>query len=211
MTLLIAGLTGNVGAGKSTVAELWRRAGVPVASADEFARTAVAPGTATLDRVAELFGPEALGPDGAMDRAAVRRIVFGDPEARRRLEAVVHPEVKRLRDEWTAAQRAAGVRLAAWEVPLLFETGMEREVDVVVLVDAPVSLRRRRIMEARGATEAEADAVIAAQRPAEEKRARAEWIVENGGTRAELAAQAAQVLEELRRRATDVQRRVGEL
>lgn len=204
MSLLIAGLTGNVGAGKSTVAELWRRAGVPVASADEFARRVVAPGSPALARVAELFGPEALGPDGAMDRAAVRRIVFRDPEARRRLEAVVHPEVKRLRDEWTAKQRAAGVRLAAWEVPLLFETGMEREVDAVVLVDAPASLRRRRIMETRGVNEAEADAVIAAQQPAEEKRPLAGWVVENGGTRAELAARAAQVLNDLRRRAADL-------
>ena len=203
MSLLIAGLTGNVGAGKSTVAELWRRAGVPVASADEFARQAVAPGSRALARIAELFGPGVVGPSGAMDRAAVRRIAFRDPEARRRLEAVVHPEVKRLRDEWTEAQRSAGVRLAAWEVPLLFETGMEREVDVVVLVDAPVSVRRKRIMETRGLSEAEADAVIEAQHPAEEKRMLAGCVMENGGTQAELADRAAEVLEELKRRAVE--------
>lgn len=199
--MLIVGLTGNVGAGKSTVAQQWRRAGVPVASADEFARQATAPGSPALARIAKLFGPDVLGPDGGLDRDAARRLVFPDDDARRKLEEVVHPEVRRLRDEWTEGQRAADARLVAWEVPLLFETGMEREVDVVVLVDAPVSLRRKRIMETRGLDASIAEQMIASQDPAENKRDRADYVVENGGALAELAERAAGVLDDLKRRA----------
>lgn len=199
--MLIVGLTGNVGAGKSTVAEQWRRAGVPVASADDFARSATAPGSPALARIAKLLGPEVLGPDGSLDRAAARRLVFPDEDARRKLEEVVHPAVRSLRDAWTEVQRAGGAPLAAWEVPLLYETGMEKEVDVVVLVDAPASLRRRRIMETRGLDATTAEAMIASQGPAEGKRGRADYVVENGGALAELAERAAGVLDELRRRA----------
>lgn len=199
--MLIVGLTGNVGAGKSTVAEQWRQAGVPVASADEFARQATAPGSPALARIAKLFGPSILGPDGGLDRGVARRLVFPDDDARRKLEEVVHPEVRRLRNEWMEVQRAADARLVAWEVPLLFETGMEREVDVVVLVDAPVSLRRKRIMETRGLDANIAELVIASQDPAENKRDRADYVVDNGGALAELAERAAGVLDDLKRRA----------
>lgn len=197
--MLIAGLTGNVAAGKSAVAEAWRGAGVPVASADEFAREAVAPGSAGLAQVAELFGARVVGAGGALDRAAVRRIVFADPGARRCLEAVVHPVVRALRDEWTEAQREREAGLVAWEAPLLYETGMDAEVDVVVFVDAPADLRRARIMESRGLARAEAQAVMDAQAPAAEKRRRADFVVRNDGSREALAAQAAEVLDALRR------------
>ena len=195
--MLVVGLTGNVAAGKSAVAELWRDAGVPVLSADALAREVVGPGTEALARIADLFGRRAIGSDGALDRAAVRRIVFRDARARRRLEAVVHPGVRRLRDEWTGRQRRAGAALVVWEVPLLFETGMQDEVDVVVVVDAPVEVRRRRIVETRGLGEEEAEAVMAAQLPAEEKRRRADHVVDNAGTRRELAVRAAEVLQAL--------------
>lgn len=196
--MLVVGLTGNVAAGKSAVAELWGRAGVPVVSADELARAAVEPGSHALARVAELFGPGVIREDGSLDRAAVRRIVFRDDAARRRLEAVVHPEVRRLRDEWTARQRGAGEEMVVWEIPLLFETGMEDEVDVVVVVDAPREVRRRRIVESRGLSEEEAEAMMEAQLGAEEKRRRADFVVGNGGTRDELAVRAVEVLEALK-------------
>lgn len=198
--MLVVGLTGNVAAGKSAVAELWRGAGVPVVSADGLARAAVAPGTEALAGIAELFGPEVIREDGMLDRAAVRGIVFRDEEALRALEAIVHPEVRRLRDEWTTEQREAGAEVVVWEIPLLFETGMEGEVDVVVVVDAPAGVRRRRIVETRGLTEAEAEAVMGAQLAAGEKRRRADVVVENAGTREELAARAAEVLGVLRGR-----------
>ena len=196
--MLVVGLTGNVAAGKSAVAELWRGAGVPVVSADELARAAVAPGTEALAGIAELFGPGVIRDDGMLDRAAVRGIVFRDEEALRALEAIVHPEVRRLRDEWTTEQREAGAEVVVWEIPLLFETGMEGEVDVVVVVDAPAGVRRRRIVETRGLTEAEAEAVMGAQLAAGEKRRRADVVVENAGAREELAARAAEVLGVLR-------------
>ena len=196
--MLVVGLTGNVAAGKSAVAELWRGAGVPVVSADELAHAAVAPGTEALAGIAERFGPGVIRDDGMLDRAAVRGIVFRDEEALRALEAIVHPEVRRLRDEWTTEQREAGAEVVVWEIPLLFETGMEGEVDVVVVVDASAGVRRRRIVETRGLTETEAEAVMAAQLAAGEKRRRADVVVENAGTREELAARAAEVLGVLR-------------
>lgn len=195
--MLIVGLTGNVAAGKSAVAELWREAGVPVVSADRLARTAVEPGTKALARIGELFGPGVIQADGALDRGAVRRIVFRDEDALRHLEAIVHPEVRRLRDEWTRRQREGEADLVVWEVPLLFETGTDGEVDVVVVVDAPAGVRRRRIVETRGIGDEEAHAIMEAQMAPDEKRRRADIVVENGGTREELAARAAEVLRDL--------------
>ena len=180
------------------MAELWREAGVPVASADVLARKATAPGTRVLEHVAERFGPGVLDADGGLNRAALRKIVFRDAEARRRLEDVVHPAVRRLRDEWTRRRRAAGAKLVAWEIPLLFETGMDREVDVVVLVDAPASIRLQRITKSRGLSEADATAVMAAQEPASEKRLRATFVVDNDGSPEQLAVRAGEVLARVR-------------
>ena len=195
---IVVGLTGNMAAGKSAVAGLWRRAGVPVISADELARRAVKPGSQGLARVEALLGPGAVGADGTMDRAAVRRIVFGDDGLRRGLEAIIHPEVGRLRDAWTGEQRAAGQGVVVWEIPLLFEAGIEGDVDVVVLVDAPPEVRRRRAMDTRGLSAEEVDAMMAAQMPAERKRQRADFVIENGATRAELAERAGEVLARIR-------------
>ncbi len=196
--MVVVGLTGNVAAGKSAVAELWREAGVPVASADRLARTAVEPGSAALAEIVDHFGMDVLNEDGSLDRAAMRRLVFRDEAALRRLEAIVHPEVRRLRDEWTERRRTEGAPLVVWEIPLLFETGMEAEVDIVVVVDAPADVRRRRIVETRGMTREEAEAVMTAQQPAGAKRSKADIVLTNGGTREELAARAAETLQELR-------------
>lgn len=196
--MLTIGLTGGVAAGKSTVAEIWRKAGAQVASADDFAREAVAPGTDGIERVVEIFGTGVLLPDGTLDRRALGRVVFADAEARRRLESVVHPEVRALAREWTARQRDAGAALVVWETPLLFETGMEGDVDIVVVVEAPEALRRRRMEETREMDEKEAQAVIDAQLPDEERRERADIVIENSGTRAGLARRALGVLDELR-------------
>ena len=196
--MLIVGLTGNVAAGKSAVAELWREAGVPVVSADRLARTAVEPGTEALARIGELFGPGVIRADGALDRGAVRRIVFRDEDALRHLEAIVHPEVRRLRDEWTRRRREEGAGMVVWEIPLLFETGIEDEVDVVVVVDAPAGVRKRRVVETRGIGDEEAVAIMESQMAADEKRRRADVVVENGGTREELAGRAGEVFRELK-------------
>lgn len=196
--MIIVGLTGSMAAGKSAVAALWRQAGVPVISADELARQAVKPASRALARVEALLGPGVIGEDGSMDRAAVRRIVFADGAKRRGLEAIIHPEVRRLRDGWTAEQRAAGQGVVVWEIPLLFEAGIEGDVDVAVLVDAPAEVRRRRAMETRGLSAKEVDAMMGAQMPAECKRKHVHFVIENGGTREDLAVRADEVLARIR-------------
>ena len=200
MTLNVA-LTGSIAAGKSSVAELWAAQGVPVASADDFARQAVAPGTPGLEAVRSAFGDHVLDASGALDRAALRDIVFRDDAARARLEAIVHPRVRALRDEWFRRQLERDESLAVSEIPLLFETGMETAFDVTVMVDAPEQERLRRLTAYRGLDEREAHRMMAAQMPAEEKRARADMVIDNGGTLEELRIRALEALAELRARA----------
>jgi len=179
--MISVALTGNVAAGKSTVADVWEEAGVPVVRADELAREAVAPGTQGLSEVREAFGDGVIADDGSLDRGALRDRVFRDEGARRRLEAIVHPRVWRLRDRWMEARREKGTELVASEIPLLFETGRERDFDAVVLVDAPEDERIRRLVEGRGLDPEEARRMVDAQMPAEEKRARSDHVFEATG------------------------------
>lgn len=197
------GLTGNIASGKSTVARYWAERGAPIIDADVLARRAVEPGSPGLRRVVEAFGPEVLTEDGAMDRAAVRRIVFRDPAARARLEAIIHPEVGRLRDEEEARLQEAGERIVVHDIPLLFEVGIEDRFDAVVLVDAPEHQRLERLVRDRGLDEAEARRMIEAQMPAEEKRARADYVIDNDGSLERLEKLADEVWRKLQRRAEE--------
>ena len=174
--MLRIGLTGNIAAGKSSVARVWRSLGATVVDADELARRAVEPGTPGLARIVEAWGPAVLDGDGALDRAALRRIVFADPEARARLEEIVHPAVYALRGEEYRLAEERGERRVVADVPLLFEVGLADEFDVVVLVDAPEEERLRRLVEDRGLDPEEAVRMIDAQMPAELKRARADLV-----------------------------------
>ena len=191
----ILGLTGNVASGKSTVAELWRSWGVPVVSADVLARQVVRRGSDGLMSVVRAFGEGVLLPDGSLDRAALRRVVFNDDAARRRLEAIVHPGVRTLRDAWTEARRSWGVGLVAWEIPLLYETGADQDVDRVIFVDAPESERERRMVEHRGLSAQEARGIMEAQGDPGEKRRMAHHVIDNGGSLGALRSRARQVLE----------------
>ena len=199
--MLKVGLTGNIAAGKSAVADVWRSMGATVVDADELSRRAVEPGTPAHDAIAREWGPWVLEEGGALDRAALRQIVFADPDARARLESIVHPAVAALRDEHFRQAQARGEKIVVADIPLLFEVGMADEFDVVVLVDAPEEVRLARIVADRGLDEDEARRMIAAQMPSELKRARADVVIENGGTPAELEARAAEVWAELGRRA----------
>ncbi|HEX8273954.1 MAG TPA: dephospho-CoA kinase [Longimicrobiaceae bacterium] len=201
--MLKVGLTGNIAAGKSSVVRVWRALGAVVVDADELARRAVEPGTPGLARIVEAWGPEVLDAEGTLDRAALRRIVFADPEARARLEEIVHPAVQALRGEEYRRAEEAGARLVVADIPLLFEVGMADEFDVVVLVDAPEEERLRRLVEDRALDPEEAVRMIDAQMPAELKRARADLVIENGGTPAELESRARDAWAELARRAED--------
>lgn len=191
------GLTGTVGAGKSTVADLFERWGARRVDADELAREAVEPGGAALAAIREEWGDEVLDEEGRLDREEMRRRVFGDADARRRLEEIVHPEVRRLRDERMTEAREAGADVVVSEVPLLLEKEMEEEFDVVVVVDAPRSVRRRRVAEERGVDAETFGAIEAAQWPADRKRRAADRVIDNGGSLADLEQAARRVWERI--------------
>jgi dephospho-CoA kinase len=196
--VLTVALTGNVASGKSTVLALFERWGAAVIDADGLAREAVAPGSPALAAILARFGADLALPDGSLDRAKLRRRVFGDPAQRDALNAVVHPAVRRLEAARLEAARARGVEIAVSDIPLLFEVADPAEWDLVVLVDAPETLRRRRLMDSRGYTAAEADQVIAAQLPSHLKRPRSHIIIDNDGTLETLERRAAAAWERLR-------------
>jgi dephospho-CoA kinase len=207
--VLKVGLTGNIASGKSAVARVWRGLGARIVEADELARRAVEPGTPALARIVEEWGEGVLSADGRLDRATLREIVFRDAAARRRLEAIVHPAVRALRDEEYRAAEASGEEIVVADIPLLFEVGMEEEFDLVVLVDAPADARRERIVRDRGLRDDEARRMIEAQTPAAEKRGRADLVIENDGTLADLEAEARRAWERIRERAGAAGRRGG--
>lgn len=199
--MLRVGLTGNVASGKSSVARVWEANGAALIDADVLARRAVAPGSPGLEKVRAAFGDAVVGADGQLDRAALRRIVFSDPEARRRLEAIVHPEVARLRSLEEARLEKQDTAIVVHDIPLLFEVGLQDELDLIVLVDAPREVRARRLVGDRGLTSDEAWQMIDAQMPASAKRGRADIVIDNAGTLAELESEAEDVWREILRRA----------
>lgn len=191
--MLNVALTGNVASGKSTVLRWFADWGATVIDADALVREVEAPGTPTLAAIARRFGPEMLRADGTLDRAALRQRVFGDPDALADLNGIVHPAVRRLRDARADRARAEGVRILVNDIPLLFETLDPAAFDLVVLVDAPVAIRRERLQRDRGLSAEEADRMIASQLPADTKRARSDIVIDNAGSREALrmAARAA--------------------
>lgn len=199
--MLVIGLTGNIAAGKSSVARLFAAWGAPLVDADLLARDAVAAGTPALASIRARWGTGVLAPDGTVDRAALRALVFADPAERAALDAIVHPEVARRRDAAVAALAANGARLVICDIPLLFEAGLTDTVDAIVLVDAPRAVREARLMRDRGLDAADAAAMIDAQWPSDRKRARATWIIENDGTPDVLETRAREVFNALHERA----------
>lgn len=173
------GLTGNVAAGKSSVAALFRRWGATVIDADEIVRELQAPGTPVLAAIVRRFGPAVLHADGSLDRARLRALVLDDAAARRDLESIVHPAVLSRRLALLGEARRRGDAVVVSDIPLLFETTDPSEFAAVVLVDAPPAIRRRRLVDLRGLSLAEADRLIAAQDPAGPKRKRAGFVIDN--------------------------------
>lgn len=184
--MLHVGLTGNIASGKSAVAARLAALGARVLDADAFSREAVAPGTPGLAAVVRRFGAAILAPDGSLDRAALGRLVFRDAAARADLERIVHPEVATRRAAALDQARRDGVAIVVSDVPLLFETGLDRECDLVIVVDAPESVRLERLVRLRGLAEADARAMMAAQGDPADKRARADVVIENDGSLADL-------------------------
>jgi dephospho-CoA kinase len=180
--MLVVGLTGNIASGKSTVARLLGVRGIPVIDSDLLARDATAAGSPALAAIVARWGPGVRAGDGTLDRAALRKIVFASAPERAALEAIVHPVVEERRQSLLASARERGVRAVVCDIPLLFEAGLAGAVDVVLLVDAPRDLRLERLIRDRGLDRALAVEMIGAQLPAEEKRDRADYVVENDGT-----------------------------
>ena len=199
--MLNVGLTGNIAAGKSTVVQLFRRWGATVVDADELAREAQAPGSDVLAAIATRFGADVLAPDGSLDRAALRAKVMGDDTALAALNTLVHPAVRAHREELQRAAQQRGDLLLVNDIPLLFEVLDPAQFDVVILVDAPLAVRRTRLRTLRGLPAEDADRMIAAQMAAERKRAKSHYVIDNDGSLADLEPKVRTVFEELRRRA----------
>jgi dephospho-CoA kinase len=198
MSLRVFGLTGGIGTGKSTVAGLLRERGVPVVDADQLAREVVAPGSEGLRQVVQAFGPGVLAADGSLDRKAVGALVFGDSEARKRLNAITHPLVRELSQAHFSALDRQGITLAAYDVPLLFEVGLDAVLRPVVVVATSAATQLSRVRERDGLSEAEVLARVAAQLPLDEKRRRADYVIDNDGTPAELERAVDELLTKLR-------------
>lgn len=179
---MLVALTGNIASGKSAVSRLFARRGATIIDADELAREAVEPGTPALAAIVARWGLGMLRSDGTLDRATLRRVVFSDADALRALNAIVHPQVEVLRNRAIHEARQAGAEIIVCDIPLLFEKGMQDAFDVVVLVDAPEEERLRRLMSTRDLPEAEAMAMMHAQAPSAQKRARADFVIDNNGT-----------------------------
>jgi len=178
--LRLIGLTGGIGTGKSTVARLLSARGIPVIDADQLARLAVEPGQPALDDIRAAW-PETIAPDGRLDRKALGAIVFADAQARQRLERILHPRIAELARQRSAALARAGHVVAFYEASLLVETGRHRELDDLVVVDAPEDVRIARVAARDGLTPEQVRARIAAQAPMSEKRRLAAFVVDNSG------------------------------
>lgn len=188
-------LTGGLAAGKSTVAEILEMAGAATLDTDVVAHRLMAPGGPVYAALIEAFGDDLLAPDGSVDRARLGEMVFGDPSALRRLNALVHPVVRTEVAQWLAAQQGAG-RHAVVTVPLLFEADMAEGWDAILCVAAPGETVRQRL-RARGLSDAQAEARLAAQWPVEEKMARADIAIHNNGGLAALKQEVLGIWREL--------------
>jgi dephospho-CoA kinase len=184
--VLWIGLTGGIGAGKSAVSRRMAALGVALVDADVVAREVVQPGTPGLAEVVEAFGPGVLRADGGLDREALGRVVFGNDDARRRLNAIVHPRVGERTLELAAEAEARGAQVLVHDVPLLVENGLAPTYHLVVVVEAAQEVRLRRLTERRGMAEADARARIAAQADDAARRAVADVLISNDADLADL-------------------------
>lgn len=184
----LVGLTGGVGSGKTTVAEMLRELGAQVVDADEATHAVYEPGSPGFDAVVREFGDEYVE-GGRIDRKRLGELVFHDDDARRRLNSIVHPLVRDWMAQRTAEAAERGADVVVQDVPLLFENGLERLFSTVVLVYAPEEVQVERLVSGRGIAPERARAMIAAQMPIEAKRGLAHHVINNSGTRDDTQAQ----------------------
>lgn len=190
-------LTGGIASGKSTVADHWDELGAVIIDADVLSREMVEPGTPGLAEIVERFGPGVLAADGTLDRAALAGIVFGDEQARRDLESILHPRIRARAAQLEAAAPVGAVVVHV--IPLLVETGRTQGFDAIVVVDVPPSIQLERAMARDSSAREQAVARISAQAPREERRAVATHVIDNSGDRAALLAESTRVWQTLSR------------
>ncbi len=193
----VIGLTGNIASGKSSVTAILRRHGMTVIDADAIVHELQRPGTLVFRAIVSRFGDGILATDGTIDRACLRQRILQSDSARHALEAIVHPAVFERRAALLRAAAEAGAPLVVVDVPLLYEADDPRHYDAVILVDAPRAERRRRLVEDRGLAPEDADRLIDLQLPAATKRARADFVIDNDGTRTQLKQRTERVLRQL--------------
>lgn len=196
--MIVLGLTGSIGMGKSTAAAMFRRLGVPVHDADAAVHRLLACDSATIAAVDAGFPGSVC--DGAVDRQALGALVFADPAARRRLEAILHPRVRAATRRFLARHARARTPLVVLDIPLLFETGGDRQVDAVVVVSAPAFLQRQRVLRRPGMTQAKFAGILASQTPDREKRRKADYVVETGSGKHYTWRRIARIVRQLRSR-----------
>jgi dephospho-CoA kinase len=193
--MLVVGLTGSIGMGKSTTAAMFADLGVAVWGADAAVHRLYGPGGAGAEAIRAL-APEAVGPEG-VDRTRLRAAILANPALLKKIEAVIHPLVASDRDAFLADARASGASIAVCDIPLLFETGADAWLDKVVVVSAPADIQRERVLGRPGMTAEALDAILAKQTPDTEKRARADYIVDTGQSKDHARAQVTAILTEL--------------
>lgn len=180
---MILGLTGSIGSGKSFVSDLLEQCGAVVIRADAIAHEVVAPGSPALSEIASQFGTDLIREDGSLDRQRLAAVVFADPDKRKALERIIHPRVRERELELIAENRDQA--LIVLEIPLLFETQAEKLCDAVAVVTVSDEERLSRLQRDRGMSESEVRVRLAAQMPQEEKVRRADFVIDNSGSRAD--------------------------
>lgn len=192
----VIGLTGSIGMGKSTVLAMFAQAGCATWDADAAVHRLYAPAGAAVAAVEALF-PGVRGADGGIDRTRLAQALAEHPDGFSRLEAAVHPLVRQDRDAFVQRAQTEGLDAAVVDIPLLFETGADAEMDAVVVVSAPADVQRRRVLARAGMTEDRLEQILARQLPDADKRARADFVIDTGGTLEEAQAQVRAVLAQL--------------
>ncbi|WP_323760780.1 dephospho-CoA kinase [Maricaulis sp.] len=198
--MLRVGLTGSIGMGKSATAQLFRDAGIPVFDSDATVHALYAPGGAAVAPVAKAFPGVVV--DGAIDRARLSEALKADPDGFGHLETIVHPLVNEARERFVIAEAALGHELVVFDVPLLFETGGDRQVDSVIVVHAPDDVRRARVLQRPGMTAARLDAIIARQMDDSTKLARADHVIETSAGMDDARRQVGDILKLLKAQAS---------
>ena len=174
--MIVVGLTGSIAMGKTETAKLFRALGIPVFDSDAEVHRQYRKGGRGVEAISRIF-PEAVI-DGSVDREILAKRVLGDSQAMQQLEAAIHPIVRRSQNEFLARCKASGQAIAVLDIPLLFETGREAEVDKIVVVSAPQEIQRQRVLQRPGMTPEKLDRILARQLPDAEKRAKADYVVD---------------------------------